>query len=159
MSSFHKNSSGAQNGETQWREVCVGATKSRVEWRLLQTMSALFRPGRDSAGADQTANFNSRFLGLSARCVCCSLLTMSSPCQSSKRLCSCEMVFHRPGLCADGSATNWLRSQNVDFVTQPAFQKWAKDLLNIEWKHKEIRAVMVRRICHQLCLIESTLIL
>lgn len=40
--------------------------------------------------------------------------------------------FRRPGLCADGSAANWLRSQNVDFVTQPAFQKRAKDLLNVQ---------------------------
>lgn len=63
----------------------MGATKSRAEWCLLQTMSALFRPGRDSAGVDQTAQFNSRFLALSARSVCFSLLSTSSPCQSGKQ--------------------------------------------------------------------------
>lgn len=80
--------------------------------------------GYDSAGVDQAAPLNSRFLA-SLLLLCFSLLStffafIGQPGPS------CEMAFSRLRLCIDGLLTNWLKSDDVDLVSQPGFFRKSK---------------------------------
>lgn len=130
-----------------------GATKSRAQWCLPQTMSTLFVwlwfCWCGSGGLALIPGFLA-----SLPLLCFSLLStfftfIGQPGPS------CEMGFSRAtGACA--LMDRWLigSNQKIWTVSHSQVFSWSLTHLSTQWKHKEIRAITVRKISHQLLLNE-----